>query len=71
MENQNLKDKRKGKANELEDSNKRVRLLEDQKDDLNHILISSTSVIQTRKEELKKAEFRIHELGRMLDMSIM
>ncbi|KAI5427148.1 hypothetical protein KIW84_032534 [Lathyrus oleraceus] len=71
LENQNLKEERKGKAQELEDSNKRARLLEDQKDDLDHILIGSTSVIQTRKEELKKAEYRICELGRMLDKSLM
>ncbi|KAI5437054.1 hypothetical protein KIW84_023248 [Lathyrus oleraceus] len=31
----------------------------------------STSVIRTRKEELKKAEYRICELGRMLDKSLM
>lgn len=67
LENQNLKDERKGKAKELEDSNKRARLLEDQKDDLDHILIGSTSVIQTIKEELKKDEYIIYELGRMLD----
>ncbi|KAI5425650.1 hypothetical protein KIW84_031461 [Lathyrus oleraceus] len=33
--------------------------------------LGSTSVIQTRKEELKKAEYRICELGRMLDKSLM
>ncbi|KAI5437923.1 hypothetical protein KIW84_023883 [Lathyrus oleraceus] len=71
LENQNLKEERKGKAQELEDSNKRARLLEDQKDDLDHILIGSTSVIRTRKEELKKVEYRICELGRMLDKSVM
>ncbi|KAI5430544.1 DNA (cytosine-5)-methyltransferase 1 [Lathyrus oleraceus] len=31
----------------------------------------STSVIRTRKEELKKVEYRICELGRMLDKSLM
>ncbi|KAI5399144.1 hypothetical protein KIW84_064504 [Lathyrus oleraceus] len=67
----NLKEERKGKAQELEDSNKRARLLEDQKDDLDHILLGSTSVIRTRKEELKKAEYMICELGRMLDKSLM
>ncbi|KAI5404524.1 hypothetical protein KIW84_051617 [Lathyrus oleraceus] len=67
----NLKEERKGKAQELEDSNKRARLLEDQKDDLDHILLGSTSVIRTRKEELKKAEYRICELGRLLDKSLM
>ncbi|KAI5424270.1 hypothetical protein KIW84_030458 [Lathyrus oleraceus] len=67
----NLKEERKGKAQELEDSNKRARLLEDQKDDLDHILLGSTSVIRTRKEELKKAEYRICELGSMLDKSLM
>ncbi|KAI5389234.1 hypothetical protein KIW84_074767 [Lathyrus oleraceus] len=66
----NLKEERKGKAQELGDSNKRARLLEDQKDDLDHILLGSTSVIRTRKEELKKAEYRICELGRMLDKSL-
>ncbi|KAI5382609.1 hypothetical protein KIW84_070157 [Lathyrus oleraceus] len=71
LENQNLKEERKGKAQELEDSNKRARLLEDQKDDLDHILLGSTSVIRTRKEELKKAEYRICELGRLLDKSLM
>ncbi|XP_050878039.1 uncharacterized protein LOC127081857 [Lathyrus oleraceus] len=71
LENQNLNDERKGKAQELKDSNKRSRLLEDQKDDLDHILIGSTSVIQTRKEDLKKDEYRICELGRMLDRSLM
>ncbi|KAI5438975.1 hypothetical protein KIW84_024636 [Lathyrus oleraceus] len=67
----NLKEERRGKAQELEDSNKRARLLEDQKDDLDHILLGSTSVIRTRKEELKKAEYRICELGRLLDKSLM
>lgn len=71
LENQNLKEERKGKAQELEDNNKRARLLEDQKDDLDHILLGSTSVIRTRKEELKKAEYRICELGRLLDKSLM
>ncbi|KAI5390394.1 hypothetical protein KIW84_075637 [Lathyrus oleraceus] len=71
LENQNLKEERKGKAQELEDSNKRARLLEDQKDDLDHILLGSISVIRTRKEELKKAEYRICELGRLLDKSLM
>ncbi|KAI5397899.1 60S ribosomal protein L7a-1 [Lathyrus oleraceus] len=45
--------------------------MEDQKDDLDHILLGSTSVIRTRKEELKKAEYRICELGRLLDKSLM
>ncbi|KAI5388802.1 hypothetical protein KIW84_074458 [Lathyrus oleraceus] len=71
LENQKLKEERKGKAQELEDSNKRARLLEDQKDDLDHILLGSTSVIRTRKEELRKAEYRICELGRLLDKSLM
>ncbi|XP_050916396.1 uncharacterized protein LOC127131524 [Lathyrus oleraceus] len=71
LENKYLKDEHKGKPQELEDSNKRARLLEDQKDDLDHILIGCTSVIRTRKEELKKAEYRICELGRMLDRSLM
>lgn len=71
LENQKLKDERKGKAKELEDRNKRSMFLEDQKDDLDQILIGSTSVIQTKKEELKKDEYRIQELERMMDRFMM
>ncbi|XP_050919480.1 uncharacterized protein LOC127137027 [Lathyrus oleraceus] len=61
LENQNLKDEHKGKAQELEDINKRARLLEDQKDEK-----LSCEILQ--KEEAERnchhLKYRLEEANR-------